>query len=39
MIGYSDCIMLFIPKDKRTKSELNIIKCSKKMNKKIVIIE
>ena len=39
MIGYSDCIMLFIPKDKKTKSELNIIKCSKKMNKKIVIIE
>ena len=39
MVGYSDCIILFIPKNKKTKSELNVIKCSKKMNKKIVIIE
>jgi len=39
MVGYSDCIILFMPKNKRTKSEFNIIKCSKKMGKKIVIIE
>ena len=39
MIRYSDCIMTFIPKNKESKGTINIIKCAKKMDKKIVIIE
>jgi len=39
MIRYSDCIMAFIPKNKEARGTINIIKCAKKMGKKIVIIE
>ena len=39
MVGYSDYIITFIPKNKSSKGTINLIKCAKKMSKKIVIIE